>query len=70
MRYAVLTPTGFQMDGSEAKLYDTVEEAMEASAPGDNIFPVLDEEWNKEPVVAGNPIPNKSHVPHSYGRGK
>lgn len=42
MKYCIMTSTGFQMNGSEASLYDTAEEAMEHAGPGDQIVPVVD----------------------------
>ena len=42
MKYVIMTLNGFQQRGSEAALYDTVEEAMAKAAPGDSIVPVND----------------------------
>lgn len=43
MKYVILTLNGFQQRGSEAALYNTVDEAMDKAAPGDSIIPVNDE---------------------------
>ncbi len=41
MQYCIITTSGFQMDGNEAAVYETMAEAMGKMAPGDQIVPIL-----------------------------
>ncbi len=40
MYYSVMTSTGFQMRGSEAAVYTSIEQAQQHMAPGDQLVPL------------------------------
>lgn len=40
MMYAIMTSHGFQMRGSEAAVYTSVEKARSHMAPGDSLIPI------------------------------
>ena len=65
MKYAIITSTGFQMNGSEAATYDTMKEAMDVAAPGDSIIPIYDTVHNVNRTILPEVLGLRKKADHS-----